>query len=244
MDYDDIILSIAYSFLDEVDYQPRSEEEEEEDEFEFYEWWDEINGYDVLFSIVDSYVVGSLQDHLQIILSSPTDPDELDNGLWVGVEDWKKITQCVAFEILRTDSTEWIREHVESNEPMFEPGGVLPKTTDTQIWFGKDAPTFVFNQLENEVISFPKVAIASDMVKYMVGKASLVFEGQREEGDPRDFKELALGGPPVMRPRRIYTQTADDMSVQEFLVSTIKHKWVSILDYERYKAVLPKLPVD
>lgn len=252
MDYDETIKSIAYAFLDEVKYKPRTEEEEEEDEFDFYEWWDEIEGYDIMHSIIDSYATSSWRSQMEIILASPTDPDHVDSGLWEGAKGWKQIVGCIAFELLRADTYEWIEKHVKDNEPMFESGGVLPESNERQIWLGKDAPLFII-EVENPVDLFKSVDVlvieAGNLLKLDFWSGVLCFEGQPEQADPRDLKELALGGRKAIRPRRLYTQAKSQSKdpppiVQVALALALGKGWVTIPDYEHYKTLLPQLSVD
>jgi len=252
MDYQETIHSIAYDFLDQVDYTPRTEEEEEEDEFEFHEWWDEVEGYDTMHSIVDAYVTCGWRKHLEIILAADSDPDQIDDGLWHGVEDWKQINTCMAFELLRTDAQEWIQSHVEGNEPMFESDGVLPETNDRQIWLGKDAPLFII-EVEKPADPLTSVDVlvvdAGGLLKLDFWVGMLVFEGDPEQAEPRDLKELALGGRKAVRPRRLYTQkssrnSGDPPTPQEALSLALGKGWVTIPDYDHYKTVLPQLSVN
>jgi len=251
MDYDETIQSIAYAFLDDVDYKQRTEEEDEE--FEFYEWWDEINGYEQLAPIVDSYVAGSWRSQMEIILASPTDPDQADSGLWESSTDWKQTVGCIAFELLRVDATEWISDHVNKNGPMFESGGVLPETNERQIWLGKEAPLFII-EAENPIDAFESMEVHVAETKNSItldsfGPVVLCLEGKPEKADPRDLKELTMGGRSAIRPRRLYTQSKalskDPLpAVQGILALALRKGWVSIPDYERYKALLPQLSVD
>jgi len=252
MDYQETIHSIAYDFLDQVDYKPRTEEEEEEDEFEFHEWWDEIEGYDIMHSIVDAFVTCGWRTHLEIILAADTDPDQIDDGLWAGTEDWKQINTGMAFELLCTDAQTWIQAHVEANEPMFEAGGILPETNDRQIWLGKEAPLFII-EVQNPADQFRSVEVlvveASGVLKLDFWVGQLVLEGDPEQTDPRDLKELVMGGRQAIRPRRLYTQkssrsSGDPPTPQEALSLALGKGWVTIPDYEHYKTVLPQLSVD
>jgi len=249
MDYDETIQSIAYSFLEEVEYAPRTEEEDEE--FDFYEWWDESDKYDVLVTTVDSYAAGSWRSQMEIILASPTDPDHVDSGLWDSSDDWKRTVGVIAFELLRTDAYEWIAEHVTNNEPKFESGGVLPESNERQIWLGREAPQFIIEVDDSSKYTQRGLSVVkmTNLLKLVFPLGVLCFEGQPEHAEPRTFTELALGGRVAIRPRRLYTQAAYQQSkatapvVQTALALALTEGWVTIPDYDHYTTLLPQLSV-
>lgn len=248
MDYKDIIQSIVSSFLDDVEYKHRTEEEDED--FDFWDWWDEVDAYDYLCTTVDCYASGNWQSHLNIILAAGIDPDDVDEGLWEGSKSWKKSAGCVAYEVLRQEAQSVIEAHVQNNEPEFEPGGVLPESNEVQIWLGKEAPVVIFEgEMQPRGLNYdrratiPEYITTRDFWKIMYLGMSLVFEGQTEETEPRDFKELCTGGRKAMCPRRIYIMDANGQTVQALLALALSSGWISIPDYDHYKTVLPQLSV-
>lgn len=240
-EYDEIIRSIVDCFLQDVAYTPRPTDEDNDD-FDFYDWWDEVQGYDTLAAIVDSYAAGSWTMHLGIMLEATTDVNDLDDGLWLESSTWKSTVMCIAYELLRCDATQYIEGHVTHNRPPLEPGSVEPRTSDIQIWLGAAAPVFLIEKTQQD----NEVSVVPGCIALSYKGLRIVLEGETFNAEPRDLKELTTGGTLAIRPRRVYmpaNETAQP-TVQNRLVLFIQMGWVSIPDYEQHKAVLPQLSLD
>lgn len=239
-DYNELIRSIAYDFLDEIQYNP---------DMDFEEVWERVDGYSKVHQLVDTYLPGSLKGKLHVIVSSDKNPADVDAGLYAEANDWLQSTTLVAFEILNLDCLEFIEWHMRRGKPMLLPGGIVPETNRLQMWFGKHAPEILFEQEVHYAVQREPVHLFSvpSGVKLRMGSDSLMFEGTVYEADPRDIKELSLGARKAMRPTRIYVQhkaySAEAPSVTDYFDLAIKDKWITLPEYAEYSPPLPKLQI-
>lgn len=246
MEYQRLIESIVYAVVDILD---ENDADNGDEDFDFDEWFDEHNVHDTMFEVVDSYVCGSWRKHMRIVLAAETSPEEVDTGL-LGAE-WQQSVGVLAFEVLRIDATERLREFKEEGQ-CFESGGVLPENNTLQLWFGGGGPVFALGDCFGRVHGVNTVISGSHISMSIRNYPNLIFEGTPFRGDPSDLYELGVGAPMCVRARRVYcgysaSPIADcDTHIQDILALALLEKWVKLVSYDadKHKSLLPLLPRD
>ena len=201
--YQEQLGEIASTFLLEANMEKWKRENPDSD---FYDFMSDEDRHDQIHELIDSYGAQDWKSAIEVLQVSKQNADHVDSGLYEGA-NWKKILVIIAFEVLRWDVEEKMKEMFENDEI---PDCVVSiPTTQRQIGFFPGVQKFrIPKSIERSLV------VCKDWIKILewggqdrTPSFSVIFDGPHTE--TKSFY--------VIECRRVYTQGGPDAKIEDDL---------------------------
>lgn len=159
--------------------------------------------HDALTNVADAYSIGAWKRHLNIILNTEANVEEIVHGM---DGNWKKQSRHIAYEVFRRDLHSRVKDCLKGLLWLDEQLQEYPVSDSTQLWLGLEGPVFVVNP-ERLTGAMQFISTSVELCRIISGSgASIIFEGPQGIAEVDDLYQMVYGGLPTVRPRRVYLQ--------------------------------------